>query len=29
MYAAFAKVYPGLARYIRVTEPSIQRFFER
>jgi thymidylate synthase ThyX len=29
MYAAFARAYPGLARHIRVTAPSEERFFER
>ncbi len=29
MYAAFARAYPGLARYVRVTDPREERFFER
>jgi thymidylate synthase ThyX len=29
MYAAFAATYPGLARYVRVTHPHEERFFER
>jgi thymidylate synthase ThyX len=29
MYAAFARAYPGLATYVRVTDPREERFFER
>ena len=29
MYLAFAREYPSLARYIRVTDPTEERFFER
>jgi len=29
MYAAFARAYPGLARYVQVTDPREERFFER
>jgi len=29
MYAAFAAAYPALARYVRVTDPAVDRFFER
>jgi thymidylate synthase ThyX len=29
MYLAFARAYPGLAAYVRVTDPHEERFFER
>jgi thymidylate synthase ThyX len=29
MYAAFAEAYPALARHVRVTDPTEERFFER
>ena len=29
MYAAFARAYPALAGYIRVTDPRDEAFFER
>jgi len=29
MYAAFARAHPALARYVRVTDPREERFFER
>ena len=29
MYLAFARQYPRLARYVRVTDPTEERFFER
>jgi hypothetical protein len=29
MYLAFARAYPGLAAYVRVTDPREERFFER
>jgi thymidylate synthase ThyX len=29
MYAAFARTHPALARYVRVTDPREERFFER
>jgi hypothetical protein len=29
MYTEFQRRYPELARYVRVTDPNVERFFER